>query len=103
MKTASRNKTYISEEEFNRLVVNRNDAPPEEDSKGDSANNDYLEAELGEEYPNEDPEVLNEIENEDLGHTKTQSSESDDEMIENGTRDESHDGSTWPDPTNIPA
>jgi hypothetical protein len=102
MKNAMKKEPYITEEEFNRIVIARNVSQPEEDSKGDSAIDETVEAELGENYPDEGPEnteSLDEIEDEDRGHTVT---DADREKIAAQTSDQSHErSSTWPDPADI--
>jgi hypothetical protein len=104
MKNATQKKPYITEEEFNRIVADRNETNPEDDSKGDSAIDETVEAELGEHYGednSEDVDALEEIEDEDHGHTVVNA---DREKIISQTSDEDHEGSsTWPDPADISA
>lgn len=55
---------YITDEEFNRIVAKRRIPEPSSDSKGDSASDQLMEIEMGENYPEEDvmEEVLDEVE-----------------------------------------
>ena len=99
MKNAEKKKPYITEEEFNRITIERNIAHPEDDSKGDSATDDAVEAELGEHYAEGNTEGLDEIEAEDHGRTTV---DTDREKIADQTSDETH-SSTWPDASDIPA
>jgi hypothetical protein len=93
---AQQKEPYITEEQFNQMVVERNVANPEDDSKGDSAIDETVEAELG--LENTD---LDEIEEEDRGHTST---DTDEEKITEQISNKSHKGSsTWPDPADISA
>jgi hypothetical protein len=103
MKNALKKEPYITEEEFNRIVIARNASQPEEDSKGDSAIDETVEAELGENFSKEEGsenvDNLDEIEEEDRGYTTT---DADREKIDARTSDQSRDrSSTWPDPADI--
>ncbi len=50
-------KDYIDWQEFNRLMKNRGVVQsPENDSRGDSADDALIEARMGEDYPEEDAE-----------------------------------------------
>ncbi len=88
----------ISEEEFNRRVMERNSANPEDDSRGDSAVNSHLEIDLGKRGSEISLSTLKEIEEEDEGHIKAASSP-DQEKIEDDINNEAHKGSSssWPD------
>jgi hypothetical protein len=56
----TRNRDLISEEEFNRIVVGRGIQLPEDDSRGDSDTEKAFEVELGEHYPENSLENLDE-------------------------------------------
>ncbi len=98
MKNAAK-KDMITEEEFNRIVISRHSAKPENDSKDDSGVNRALEAEMGEHFVDQDFDALDEIEEDnDLDERDSE----DDEKVEREISSENHPGSsTWPDGSDI--
>ena len=94
---AQQKEPYITEEQFNQMVAARNLANPEDDSKGDSAIDETVEAELG----LENTDDLGEIEEEDHGHTTTDTDE--EKIIEQISNQFREGSSTWPDPADISA
>ena len=92
-------KLFISEEEFNRMIVNQGKALPSDDSKGDSAVDASIEVESGKQFPEQSDEV-EELTNEDHGHINT--TDITEDTLEEKLNTETHDGrSTWPDPSEI--
>jgi hypothetical protein len=96
MKRKLKAKTYISELEFNRLVGDRGSSEPEEDSKGDSAVDETIEIQMGEQYPEEDEESLDETENEDQGHVGTEPNLDQQRIQDETTSQPRVRSSTWP-------
>ena len=92
-------KDYISEQDFNQLVARMSTSNPEDDSKGDSAIDANIEATLGEYYAEGRMDTLKEIAAEDHALVVPKG---DQEKFEQGTTDDSHEGSsTWPDASEI--
>ena len=98
MKTKT-DRDLISEEEFNRIIINRHSAKPEDDSKDDSGVNRALESEIGDHFIDGDFDALDEIEGD---NGLDESDDADDEKIEEDISSANHSGSsTWPDKSEI--
>ena len=103
----SSDRDYISEQEFNRVVIQRGRALPQEDSKGDSAIDETVETEMGENFSENDEqselEDLNEIDDEDRGHSQGYAAgpEKDADKIAQETSTQGRRASTWPDASDI--
>lgn len=111
MSNEAKNRDLISEEEFNRMVVARGIQLPEDDSHGDSDTDKAIETELGERYPENDSEPLDEalddIERNDRPEGLRRTPDADEELIQTRTTEHPAEGaepseagarsSTWPD------